>query len=143
MICFADWPDTDKCEVFDTTGVTETHSTKYDHKWGGLGYYQGQPTTVVGSVAYDAMKKVETFNESTGWTSLPDHPMYEIFSLSNFISFSYYMDHSLIGLDNGAMLMLGGRVLEDSNYGDIWQLKEDIWTRIGYLKEVILKKIII
>ncbi|CAG5111461.1 Oidioi.mRNA.OKI2018_I69.chr2.g5768.t1.cds [Oikopleura dioica] len=75
-----------------------------------------------GSVAYSAMKKVETYNESMGWTSLPDHPI-------------YFLEHTLIGLDNGAMLMLGGRLIEAGTHADIWQLKEDIWTRIGYLKE--------
>jgi hypothetical protein len=45
--------------------------------------------------------------------------------------------HSLVGLENGAMLLLGGY-----SYGSwsvttgIWQLKEEQWSRIGELTKV-------
>ena len=46
--------------------------------------------------------------------------------------------HSLVGLDNGAMLLLGG--YDWGSYGaaqtGIWQLKEDQWSRIGELSMV-------
>ena len=44
--------------------------------------------------------------------------------------------HSLVGLDNGAMLLLGGI---DSSYSaktGIWQLKEEQWSRIGEFSKV-------
>jgi hypothetical protein len=53
--------------------------------------------------------------------------------------------HSLVGLDNGAMLLLGGEVWETNTFGTgslrlhqpgIWQLKETQWSRIGELLKV-------
>jgi hypothetical protein len=49
--------------------------------------------------------------------------------------------HSLVGLDNGAMLLLGGKDNWKSGTG-IWELKEDqympanVWNRIGELSKV-------
>jgi hypothetical protein len=59
---------------------------------------------------------------------------FEDFNFFRRISF-----HSLVGLDNGAMLLLGG-----NDYGSgrgitqtgIWELKEDQWSRIGELSKV-------
>jgi hypothetical protein len=57
---------------------------------------------------------------------------FEDFNFFRRISF-----HSLVGLDNGAMLLLGGY-----DYGSggaqtgIWELKEDQWSRIGELSKV-------
>ena len=46
--------------------------------------------------------------------------------------------HSLVGLDNGAMLLLGGT--DWGSGGDvqtgIWELKEEQWSRIGELSQV-------
>ena len=50
--------------------------------------------------------------------------------------FGTISDHNLIGLDNGAMLLLGGM---DSSYSaetGIWQLKEEQWSRIGEFSKV-------
>ena len=47
--------------------------------------------------------------------------------------------HSLVGLENGAMLLLGG-VAPGSQSG-IWELKNDEWTRLGELKKVNKNKI--
>ena len=65
---------------------------------------------------------VETYNEVTGWTSLPDHPSYGT------------QGHTLTGLDSGALLLVGGVEIEWDTRG-IWLLKEDTWTLIGELKE--------
>ena len=55
--------------------------------------------------------------------------------------------HSLVGLDNGAMLLLGGRKDGATFQTGIWQLKEEQngaeWSRIGELSKVwniVLKK---
>jgi hypothetical protein len=46
-------------------------------------------------------------------------------------------DHSLIGLDNGAMLLLGGIDWGSTSFiSGIWELKEDQWKRIGELDSV-------
>jgi hypothetical protein len=45
--------------------------------------------------------------------------------------------HNLIGLDNGAMLLLGGIDWGSSSFiSGIWELKEDQWKRIGELDSV-------
>jgi hypothetical protein len=51
--------------------------------------------------------------------------------------------HSLVGLDNGAMLLLGGIDWGSGSYQTgIWQLKREVWSRIGELSKVwnIIKK---
>merc|ERR1712127_1176015 len=115
LVCFGGSfsGDTRKsCEIFDGEVFTETtFAADYNHQNGALGLYNNQPTTVGSSV--EMHQKVETLS-ATGWTALPDHPL----------RISY---HSLVGLDNGAMLLLGGF---DSGSGGatqtgIWQLKED------------------
>ena len=53
-----------------------------------------------------------------------------------FYFFRRISDHSLVGLDNGAMLLLGGDNWgSDSEQTGIWQLKEE-WSRIGELSKV-------
>ena len=45
--------------------------------------------------------------------------------------------HTLTGLESGAMLMAGG--YDNTNKAatkDIWLFKEDVWSLLGYLKEV-------
>jgi hypothetical protein len=45
--------------------------------------------------------------------------------------------HSLVGLDNGAMLLLGGYDRGSNSYQTgIWELKEGQWSRIGELSKV-------
>ena len=60
------------CNIFDGSGVVKTHSSYFTHLNGGLGYYNGQPTTV-GSKYEDGYRKVETLAQD-GWISLHDHP---------------------------------------------------------------------
>jgi hypothetical protein len=64
--------------------------------------------------------------------------------------FRIISDHSLIGLDNGAMLLLGGIDWGSDDWGSssfssssvtgietgIWELKDDQWSRIGELNSV-------
>jgi hypothetical protein len=56
----------------------------------------------------------------------------------DFYFFRKISRHSLIGLDNGAMLLLGGYDLGSAGAAQtgIWQLKEDQWSRIGELSKV-------
>ena len=57
------------------------------------------------------------------------------FQVLNF--FSPITFHSLVGLENGAMLLLGG--LDQQSYEmqtGIWMLKDDAWSRIGELMQV-------
>jgi len=65
-------------------------------------------------------KKAESLT-STGWSALPDHP-------------EALHAHSIIGLDDNSMLLLGGKIGSTIQSG-IWQLKEDIWSRIGDLTQ--------
>ena len=57
------------------------------------------------------------------------------FQVFNF--FSPIALHSLVGLENGAMLLLGG-INQQSNQRQtgIWMLKDDAWSRIGELLQV-------
>jgi len=55
----------------------------------------------------------------------------------DFYFFRQISAHSLVGLDNGAMLLLGG--WDRGSSGDqtgIWRLKKDQWSRIGELSKV-------
>jgi hypothetical protein len=55
----------------------------------------------------------------------------------DFYFFRKISQHSLVGLDNGAMLLLGGIDRGSSGYQTgIWELKEDQWSRIGELSKV-------
>ncbi|CBY14562.1 unnamed protein product [Oikopleura dioica] len=66
-------------------------------------------------------QKAETLS-TTGWIALPNHP-------------KRISDHSLVGLENQSMLLIGGW-----DYGNggglqsgIWQLKDENWNQIGEL----------
>ena len=57
------------------------------------------------------------------------------FQVINF--FSPIAFHSLVGLENGAMLLLGGQDQQSNEYQTgIWMLKDDAWSRIGELSKV-------
>merc|ERR1712071_460670 len=118
LVCFGNSGFTRiSCEIFDGSVTTPTFDAEYTHRSGGLGLYNNQPATVG---CYDAEhQKAETLS-ATGWNALPDHPL-EISS------------HSLVGLDNGAMSLLGGYDWGSGGEAQtgIWQLKEDQWSRIG------------
>ena len=67
------------CEIFTGSSNHGTYPSTYSHTFSGLAYYNGLPTTVGGGYP-EANNKVETLSLS-GWTMLPDHPKYEIFTL--------------------------------------------------------------
>ncbi|CAG5077711.1 Oidioi.mRNA.OKI2018_I69.PAR.g8794.t1.cds [Oikopleura dioica] len=127
MVCFSatNWRN---CEIFDTSSSVTTHSTRFTHWSGSLGYYRGQPTTV-GSYEPSGFQKVETYSFS-GWQNLPDHPR------------NTYR-HTLIGLESGAMLMLGGLDETIFTYSlEIWLLdtktqNDRYWRLIGSLKKFV------
>jgi len=116
LICFG--YNLKTCEIFDGATTVQTFASDWTHRYGGLGLYKNQPTSVG---CYDGEhKKAETLS-ATGWTSLPDHP-------------KVISSHSLVGLDQ-SMLLIGGY-----GYGNdccsqtgIWQLKEENWNQIGEL----------
>jgi hypothetical protein len=74
LICFGNISPNNYCDVFDGSTAVSTFSSRYPHRAGGLGYYNGNPTTV-GSGSSDEPHKVETL-KIDGWTSLniPDFP---------------------------------------------------------------------
>ena len=73
----------------------------------------------------------------------PDGPLFQIihsknfyyFSSSNYRNFRALHGHSSIGLDDNSMLLLGGKI-GDTYHADIWQIKENVWSRIGELTQV-------
>merc|ERR1712071_99451 len=122
LVCFGRSGDTRKsCEIFDGSVTTPTFAAEYTHGSGGLGLYNNQPATV--GCYYEEHQKAETLS-ATVWNALPDFP----FQISS---------HSLVGLDNGAMLLLGGEDWGSRGAAQtgIWQLKEDQWSRIGELSQ--------
>jgi len=126
LVCFGNLEDIRKtCEIFDGSSSATTFAAEWSHGYCGLGLYNNQPATV--GDGFQESKKVETLT-ATGWTALPD------------FSFSIAY-HSLVGLDNGAILLLGGRNLDEegSYQTGIWQLKEEqngaVWSRIGELSK--------
>jgi len=125
LVCFgrSGSDDTFKsCEIFDGSSTVPTFLAKRTHEYGGLGLFKNQPATV----GCDDAKhyRAETLS-ATGWTALPMHPLRP-------------SRHSLVGLENGAMMLLGGYdwdgypVVPQTG---IWQLKEDQWNRIGELSK--------
>ncbi|CBY12579.1 unnamed protein product [Oikopleura dioica] len=120
LICFSYTGNIRKtCEIFDGSTTVSTFSADSTHKFGGLGLYKNQPASVgCRSVKH---QKAETLS-ATGWTALPNHP-------------KRISVHSLVGLENQSMLLIGGR-----DYGNggadqsrIWQLKDENWSKIGEL----------
>ena len=71
LICF-DRDDYNRCEDFDGEFSTEIFSSNYCHWGGGLGFYEGKPTTVGADYGY-GKNKVETLG-SSGWITLTDFP---------------------------------------------------------------------
>jgi hypothetical protein len=54
----------------------------------------------------------------------------------NFECFRKISYHSLVGLENGAMLLLGGWIHGSASQTGIWKLKDEKWTRIGEFSQV-------
>jgi len=120
IICFGSNTPPHNCNTFDGSSVEYTHVTTVSHRFGGLGYYNGKPTTV-GSVDIDGHQKVETLGE-TGWSSLANHPM-------------NHNAHSLVGLSNGDMLTIGGRTNDEFTtfQTSVWRLSNNNWNIDGSL----------
>ncbi|CBY33468.1 unnamed protein product [Oikopleura dioica] len=120
LICFGSHSPQNYCDIFDGSNVVTTFSTTYPHNYGGLGYYNGQPTTVGGDNT-DAYRKVETLSQN-GWTSLADHPR-------------NVRGHNLVGLENGDMLLIGG--YDGAFQSKVWRLSrsEATWSEEATLKK--------
>ena len=88
-----------------------------------LGLYKGRPTTV-GSTSYSSYCKAESFSKS-GWFSVTSHPRET-------------REHTLIGLETGAMILAGGRYYRRESK-DVWILRNNDWSIIGHLKSVTSK----
>ncbi|CBY14190.1 unnamed protein product [Oikopleura dioica] len=121
LICFGSFDDICKtCEIFDGSTTVSTFASDSTHRDGGLGLYKNQPTSVG---CYDwKHQKAETLS-ATGWITLPDHP-------------KRVSEHSLVGLENQSMLLIGGRDYGNRGYArqsGIWQLKDENWNQIGEL----------
>ncbi|CBY15441.1 unnamed protein product [Oikopleura dioica] len=56
------------------------------------------------------------------WTALPDHP-------------KRISGHSLVGLENQSLLLIGG-IYGGGLQSGIWQLKDENWNQIGELLQV-------
>jgi hypothetical protein len=78
-------------------------------------------------------------NAFRDWLDRAARPSFvSLIIFEDFYVFRRISQHSLVGLDNGAMLLLGGR---DNGSGGaaqtgIWELKNDQWSRIGELLKV-------
>jgi len=122
LVCFG-WDGESprkSCEIFDGSSTIPTFATEWTHVYGALGLFNNQPATVGCWNAKN--QKAETLS-ATGWTALPDHPL----------KLAY---HSLVGLENGAMLLLGGFDYgSGSQQTGIWELQEEYWSRIGELSK--------
>ncbi|CBY14778.1 unnamed protein product [Oikopleura dioica] len=106
------------CEIFDGSTTVSTVSADSTHSFGGLGLYKNQPTSV--GCYSEQHQKAETLS-ATGWISLPDHP-------------KRISGHSLVGLENQSMLLIGGYDWRNGAYkSGIWQLKDENWNQIGEL----------
>ena len=81
-------------------------------------------------------QKAEMLSQ-TGWTALPYHPLWLLTTFQDFYFFRKISDHSLVGLENGAMLLLGGYDFgSGSEQTGIWELKDEEWSRIGEFLKV-------
>jgi hypothetical protein len=121
VVCFGYTGDIRKtCEIFDGSSTTPTLPAEFTHRNGGLALFAEIPTTV--GCDNDMRGKAE-YLTATGWTALPDHP----------VKISH---HTLVGLDNGLMLLLGGKNWDyaGAEQTGIWQLSF-AWTRIGELSQ--------
>ncbi|CAG5105009.1 Oidioi.mRNA.OKI2018_I69.chr1.g1752.t1.cds [Oikopleura dioica] len=117
LICFAytNYQNLPVCEIFDGEASEVTFNSSATHLHGGLGFYKGQPTTT--GCHREKHPKTETLGVN-GWTDLPDFPE------------KPEACHNLIGLRNGAMILVGGY----SYTPRIWQLKDETWTKLGELE---------
>jgi len=118
LICFGEASPHKNCDVFDGSTVVETFSSSYPHRFGGLGFYNNQPTTVGDDV--EGAGKVETLGPN-GWTRLPDQQ-------------TYTYAHALVGLSNGDLLVIGGYNDVD-DLDTVWRLSSGIWTLGGNLQQ--------
>ncbi|CBY30704.1 unnamed protein product [Oikopleura dioica] len=125
LICFGNADNAyNYCSDFDGTTVRTRPSTTYSHRYGGLGFYGGTPITV-GSYYPDGNKKCEVFHGS-GWTTLDnDHP-------------SDVYGHSLVGLENGHVLLIGG-VDNNGWHNTIWRMRggQTGWESYGSIQEAV------
>jgi hypothetical protein len=137
LVCFGDdyFGDTRKsCEIFDGSSSAPTFAAEWSHAYGALGLFKNQPATVGCGAANH--QKAETLS-STGWTALPDFPLSVFNYFEDFYFFRKISSHSLVGLENGAMMLLGGYDWENySLQTGIWKLKEEKWIRIGEFSKV-------
>jgi len=122
IICFGQISSISDCDVFDGSTAVSTFSSNFPHRYGGLGHFNGKPTTV-GSAETDGFRKVESL-ENTGWTTLAD------------FSENIY-GHDNVGLPNGDMILIGGKDNDDDSYSDaVWKLNGATgWTQIGTLQQ--------
>ena len=114
--------DKKSCEIFDGSKSTRSFSTTFTHESGGLGLYKNQPATVG---CYSDHKDAETLQFS-GWSEIPDQPESVLLIIQKYIKklTRALSGHSLIGLENGAMLQLGGKIASTGAFQTaIWQLK--------------------
>ncbi|CBY33464.1 unnamed protein product [Oikopleura dioica] len=118
LICFG-WNDDvlKTCEIFDGSTTASIFSADWTHFHGGLGLYKNQPASV--GCNYEGHQKAETLSAS-GWNSLQDHP-------------KRISAHSLVGLDNQSMLLIGGYDYGNGVQSGIWQIKDENWNEIGEL----------
>jgi len=131
LICFErSYGDSRQCEIFDGKTVNTTISTNHTHGSGSLGFYKGQPAAF-GTEWTDCCtgaRKIELFNDTTEWVELQDHP--------------YDMAYvTLVGLENGALLSMGGKFNVNDKYPwstheslDIWILEDNVWSLLGQLE---------
>ncbi|CBY36748.1 unnamed protein product [Oikopleura dioica] len=120
LICFGSSGDIRKtCEIFDGSTTVSTFASDWTHRYGSLGLYKNQPTSV--GCWSEEHQKAETLSAS-GWNSLPDHP-------------KRISEHSLVGLENESMLLIGGYYYGNGggSQSGIWQLKDENWNQIGEL----------
>ncbi|CBY14470.1 unnamed protein product, partial [Oikopleura dioica] len=110
LICFGRSGNIRKtCEIFDGSTTVSTFAADSTHLRGGLGLYKNQPASV--GCSSEKHEKAETLS-ATGWISLPNHP-------------KRISDHSLVGLENQSLLLIGGRDWGNNGafQSGIWQLK--------------------
>ena len=60
---------TKQCALFDGSAVVPTFNTNSNHDSGALAFYRNKPT-IVGGYSWDGMRKVETLDADSGWSSL-------------------------------------------------------------------------
>ncbi|CBY14696.1 unnamed protein product, partial [Oikopleura dioica] len=120
IICFGYSGEVRKtCEIFDGSTTVLSFASDSTHRRGGLGLYKNQPTSV--GCYSEKHQKAETLSP-TGWISLPNHP-------------KRISGHSLVGLENQSLLLIGGQDWGNGGVSQsgILQLKDENWNKIGEL----------